>query len=298
MTLFNAGDSIGSLPASEILTYLTDIQDLKDAALFAEGTVDGQSLFTKKTPYTQKGVILGYISPGGAGNTSPVMGISQAVADKSLIGQRIKISLDKFYVHSYPGMGTHSILCEFAGKNQLAGDTEQLRFAMKFTVADQGSASVSGVPLFLGVTVGNDGISFEGRTVNVASTTDETLLATLESSAFKSGLSLLHTAQPALKPLSSLAEAVVKSTLMRSKNKQVHNFDLGLDFGRGATSARLRHGSYVVIQSDAQLWNWSDLEWHRDSLSLRFKDGIRNPDFNYMVFGISQFIGTGKAVTP
>lgn len=293
MSKFNAGDSLGSLSAAEIGNYLTEIGDLEGAAEFTEGAASGQGLFSLKKPYTHTGFILGYIPPGGRSSVSQVVGISKADGDKSLIGQRIKISLDKFYVHSYPGHGTHSILCEFSGKNQLAGDTEQLQFALRFNAADGGSASISGAPLFLGVTVGNDGISFEGRTINIASSTDQVLLATLDSPTFKNGLSLLSTAQPALKPFSTLAEAAVKNTLARSRNKQVHHFNLGLDFGQGVSSARLRHGSYVVIQSDDQKnWNWSDFEWDRDSMSLKYKDNLRNIEFNYMIFGVTAFAGS------
>ncbi|GJH18119.1 hypothetical protein CBA19CS22_16275 [Caballeronia novacaledonica] len=44
---------------------------------------------------------------------------------------RIKISLDQFFVHAYPGKGEHTILCEFAGKHQVAGEVEELRFALR-----------------------------------------------------------------------------------------------------------------------------------------------------------------------
>lgn len=293
MTVFSSADSLGAQSNSKISEYLTEIQDLDGAAYFSQGAVSGQGFLIGKKPYTHTGFILGFIptvTPTSKGS-SEIIGISKIEGNKEIIGKRIKISMDKFYVHSYPGLGQHSILCEFSGKNQVAGETEELRFALKFNAADKAGASVSGVPLFMGVTVGNDGISFEGRTINVSNTLDEVVLATLDSPAFKNGLALIHAAQPALKPFSTLAAAAVKSTLARKRNTQVHSFNLGLDFGEGATSARLRHGSYIVIQTDdAAGWDWTNFEWNRDAMTLQRKaDASTELEFNYMIFGVSEF---------
>ncbi len=292
MTIFNAGDSLGALAPQDVATYLTGIGDLEGARPYMQGGVQGQGFFGKTSPHMHTGFVLGFIAPGGTDKTSEVLAVSQVTGDKALISKRIKISLDKFYVESFPGRGQHNILCEFTGSNQVAEEVEPLKFALRFKAGDKASASVSGVPLFLGVTVGKDGIAFEGRTINVSSDLDEVLLSTLESPSFQSGLSLLSRAQPALKPFSTLAAAAVKNVLKRSGNKQVHCFNLGLDFGEGATSARLRLGSYVVIQSnDATSWDWSALEWSRDAMALRYRDGSRQVDFNYMIFGVTRFEG-------
>ena len=52
---------------------------------------------------------------------------------------------------------------------------------------------------FLGVTVGKNGIPFGGRAINVGNTLDNVVLSALDTAAFKSGLSLIATAQPALR---------------------------------------------------------------------------------------------------
>lgn len=292
MTKFNSGDSLGALPSADIAKYLTDVGDLDGARPFMPGVVQGQTIPFTKPPYKHLGFILGFIPPGATDKSSDIMAVSQVTRDTDLISKRIKISLDKFHVDNYPGLGAHNILCEFSGSNQVAEVTEPLQFALRFKCNDKASASQSGVPLFLGVTVGKDGISFEGRTINVSSDLDEALLSTLDSPSFQNGLSLLRTAQPALKPFSTLAEAAVKNVLKRSKNKQIHNFNLGLDFGFSVTSARLRLGSYVVIQSDdAVAWDWSAFEWNRDAMALQYRDRTKSIDFNYMIFGITQFDG-------
>jgi len=293
MTYFSSGDSLGNMPPGAIAAYLMEVGNLDDARHFQQGAISGQSFLSLKKPYSHSGFILGFIPEAtrGAANTGTILGTSQIEGDKALVGTRIKVSLDKFYVCNYPGLGQHTVLCEFAGKNQVPGETEELRFALRFQNNDRASAAVSGVPIFMGVTVGEDGISFEGRTINVSSSLDDVILSTLDTPAFKNGLALLANAQPALKPFSSLAAAAVSTTLKRKQNKQVHNFNLGLDFAKGASSARLRLGSYVVVQSDDVAgWNWDNFEWNRDTHMIEFKANKADPvPFNFMVFGVARF---------
>lgn len=297
MNKFDAGRSLGSRPPNDIALYLAEIGDATSAAAFTSGAVSGQGLLGSKRAYTHTGTILGYVpeTKGVSETLLPISGASKIERDDGLANSRIKILLDKFYVYDFPGNGTHTFLCEFAGKNQVAGETEELRFALRSSANDRSSAGINGHPIFLGVTVGADGISFEGRTVNVCSTMDEAVLTTLESPAFKTGLSLLHSAQPALKPFSSLAEAVVRTVVNRKKNVQVHSFNLGLDFANSAGSARLRHGSYIVVQNDDVTgWDWNNYEWNRDTQMIQFKqEPTKEFTFNFMVFSVSPFTGDG-----
>lgn len=289
--MFSSDDSLGARSDSEIAEYLLRIGDKDGAKEFLDGDIAGQGLFGATKPWKQTGMVLGYFEPSPSTNAQvPILGVSQIQGDKTLIGKRIKITMDKFFVHSYPGRGTHDILCDFSGKNQVAGEAEELRLALRFKANDNASAARSGTPVFLGVTVGEDGISFEGRTVNLASKGDEQLLSTFESPAFKNGLTLITTAQPALKPFVGLAGAVVKFLAKQGDNVQVHDFNLGLDFTEGASSARLRLGSYIVIQTDEPDWDWSKFVWDRDSMSLRRTMPKKDDEaFNYMVFGVGPF---------
>jgi hypothetical protein len=142
----------------------------------------------------------------------------------------------------------------------------------------------------MGVTIGKDGIAFEGRTVNVRSDIDDLILDALGNDTFKNGLSLISSVQPALKPFVTLAASVVSATAKRSQNRQVYAFSLGLDFGTSATSAKLRRGSYIVVQGDDAEWQWSNFSLKSDSLALVTNEEKPAP-FNYMVFGVSDFEG-------
>lgn len=299
MAQFDEMNSLGAQPPTQIGEYLTELGDLDAARPYLPGGIAAQGLGWPSPVWEHTGMVLGFIdadTPGGS--TSVIKGISQLHADSSLIGQRVKISLDKFYVHSYPGRGEHKILCEFTGKNQVPGDGEELRYALRFAARDSSSAGLSGVPIFLGITVGANGISFEGRCINVGSSTDDTLLGVMDSPAFKSGLGLLATAQPALKPLAGLAGATVQAVLSRSKNRQVHSFNLGLDFASSMTSARLRLGTYVVVQcSDDSGWKWETYEWNRDAMTLLNKSTGQQPLYNYMAFGVSKYVPIDTAIS-
>lgn len=290
-TRFDSSLSLGSRDDSSIARYLMSIEDHEGARRILTQAPSGQGFLSFGAAYKCSGLALGFVEPSASGETIlPIVAASTVQADRSLISERIKISLDKFYVHAYPGSGEHTVLCEFAGKNQVPGEVEELRFALRTKVRDEASSSISGHPIFLGVTVGANGISFEGRAINVASSTDDVVLSALDSAAFKSGLSLISTAQPALKPFTGLAESVVKATLERNKNVQVHNFNLGLDFGGNASSVRLRVGSYVVVQTDDPHWDWGAYHWNRNTFSVLAKDAQNAvPAANYMVFGVTKF---------
>jgi len=295
MTYFDQSDSLGSKSRERIAGYLREIGDDDAADRFTARGGGGQGLAGRMLgldQYAYTGILLGYIEAGATGTQLPVQNANRLAADQGLKGSRIKITLDKFYVESYPGNGTHSVLCEFAGKNQITGTAEEMRFALTTEVNDRSSAAVSGAPIFLGVSVGEDGISFEGRSINVRSATDELLMEALGTDAFRNGLSLLTVAQPALKPFVGLAANAVKAVLSRNKNKQIYSFRLGLDFGAGSTSSGLRLGSYIVVQGDSATWDWSAVTWNANSNSLVMRNDGQSVPYNYMVFGVTAFTGT------
>jgi hypothetical protein len=294
MDKFSQDDSPGSKSRPVIARYLSDIGDDAAAARFSGQGGGGQGVtarFLGADQYAHTGLLIGYIAPEFSGSLIDVRDALTLAPDVTLKGGRIKITLDKFYVQSYPGTGTHSVLCEFTGKNQISGDAEEMRFALTTMVNDESSAAVSGAPIFLGVSVGQDGIAFEGRTINVRSSTDDTLMEALGSDTFQNGLALLTSAQPALKPFVGLAGSVVKSVASRSRNCQVYAFKLGLDFGGGATSARLRVGSYVVVQGDPGVWDWSKLAWNTGSQAVVQRANNLPIEFNYMIFGVTLYVG-------
>jgi hypothetical protein len=284
-------DSLGFMSPAKIVEYLREINDHAAAdALDPPGGI-GQAfgLNWGSEVWGHTGVLIGYIPPDASVRLATIENAYTLPPDLSLKGSLIKISLERFWVQRYPGRGTHEILCEFTGKNQAQGEQEEMQFALKTEANDRSSAAVSGAPIFLGVTVGNNGIAFEGKTINIQSKMDEDLLAALNSGTFREGLGLLTTVQPALKPFVGLASSVVSSVLKRSKNRQIQFFKLGLDFSTNQTSVALRHGSFAVIQADNVAWDWSKMAWNVDAQQIVQRHNGQAIGFNYLVVRVSPF---------
>ncbi|OWW00939.1 hypothetical protein ATY81_06795 [Rhizobium sp. R72] len=284
-------DSIGSKSRTSVLKYLRDIGD--DQAVeelqSTGGSGQGITALWGSQVWGYTGMLCGFLPPEPGSKISTIESAMTLAPDESLKNSRVKVTLEKFWVHRYPGFGTHKILCEFTGKNQLQGEPEELRFALTTEAKDVASAAISGSPIFLGVSVGENGIAFEGKTINISSDVDDTILDAIGSGPFKEGLGLLTKAQPALKPFVSLTSSVVQSVLRRSKNKQVFNFKLGLDFAVSQTSVPLRIGSFVVVQGDASQWNWETVVWNPSSAQVVDKSTKEPIPFNYIVFRVSEY---------
>lgn len=288
---FDDSLSLGAMSPEAIASYLTEIGDDEGAAMLRLANSAGQGSSPMFRPHLQTGVRVGFV-PNSSDAELDIVSGSSVTPDHALVGSRIKVTLDRFYIHSFPGFGEHQILCEFAGRNQCQDETEEVRFALTVAARDGSGAAVSGIPIFVGLSVSKDGLAFRGKTVNVRNSSDEWLLDALGSDIFRGGLSLITTAQPVLKPFVKLAAEAVASTVKRRRNAQVSAFDLGLDFSASSTSAKLRLGSYVIVQGDAGTWNWRDVKLQRDSNTVVGKSNDEPLGHNYMILGISTAFST------
>lgn len=245
-------------------------------------------------PYEHTTHAFGYLAPGAPAAALVEVAPATAIqADPSLKRRRIRITLDRMRVAAYPGGGLHRVLLEVDAQNQRADGTDDLHFAMTFRVQESESAAVVGYPVFVGLGVGEAGIAFRGHTINVKNEDDEALLSFLESDGVNSGLELVETAQPALKPLSRLALGLAKSMAKRHRNVAVQEFFLGLDFGTTATGARLREGTYFAVQAPEEVVAscWSDWAFNSGSGQLVKRADATPIGYNYLAFGISRHQG-------
>ncbi|MDH2313493.1 hypothetical protein [Methylobacterium brachiatum] len=285
---------LGECSPAEIVAYLREIGDEERAVRLerqaARPRGQGLGAYFGQDQYLYKGLVVGFI-PGGGSDRGAILDANAIDPETDLKGRRLKVTLDQFFVQAYPGNGTHRILCEFAGQNQIADDTEELKFTLMVEAADGQPTGVVGKPIFMGLTIGDDGLNFRGQTVNVGNDTDDLILDALNGEAFKSGLTLATTLQPALKPFVGLATSVVKATIKRSRNKPVFKFDVGLDFNARNLSARLRRGSYVVVQCNDEEWDWSRFEFAAETRRVIRKSDGRSLALNYFVIGIDDFAG-------
>ncbi|MDG6991239.1 MAG: hypothetical protein JRM99_07460, partial [Nitrososphaerota archaeon] len=131
----------------------------------------------------------GFIPPLSttASDAFEVTNAADATPDIGLIGSKVKISLGRLNAFSYPGSGNHQVLLQFSAQNQLAKGAQQLQFVQTYRISQGGQAGVEGYPIFVGLRVGSEGLSFKCATVNIKNEDDERLLSFLDSDAFKAG---------------------------------------------------------------------------------------------------------------
>lgn len=115
----------------------------------------------------------------------------------------------------------------------------------------------------------------------------------LESNAFKAGLQLATTMQPAIGLFSETALALTKAIAEDSRNVPVQDFYMGLDFSSIPTRERLADGSYLAVQIPEALlsiWDWSDWVYNPNSGQVTHTADPTQPiPYNYLVLSISRF---------
>lgn len=248
-------------------------------------------------PWQHTAHAFGHIAPAPPGaDVLPIRHAGDIVPDASLKGARIKLTLDRLRVASYPGIGTHRILFDFYAQNQVAGGVEHLHFNATYRARDGEHVAVINYPLFIGLNVGSDGLSFRCFTVNVQNESDEAFLGFLESDVFRAGLKLASVAQPAIAPLSGMAVGLTRAIATRNRNVPVQDFYMGLDFSNVPTGARLAEGAYLAVQIPETLlaaWCWDDWVYGpRHGQVVSRADPGRVLPYNYIVFGVSRHEGT------
>ena len=205
------------------------------------------------------------------------------------------ITLDRLRVADYPGGGTHRVLFDFYAQNQVPGSVEHLHFNAACRARQGQHAGVIGYPIFVGLNVGTEGVAFRCYTVNVKNDADEAFLSFLDSDAFKAGLLLASTAQPAIGLLSQMAYGLTRTLATRHRNVPVQEFHMGLDFSSDPMGARLAEGAYLAVQipeSVQVVWDWS--EWVYDPSTghvvSRTDPSLLIP-YNYLVLGVARYEG-------
>ena len=293
---------IGRMSLDAALAKLREVGDEESAsemyaAHTASATALGLNLPFLNRPWLHTAHTFGFIPAGETGDRTVIISHAGEIsADKSLRNSRIRITLSGLRVANYPGMGTHQILFDFYGQNQIADETEHAHFNCTYRAKEGERAAILGYPIFVGLHVGDDGVAFKCHTVNVKNDQDESFLGFLESDVFRRGLQLAKAAQPAIALFSETAIGLTKAIASRNRNISVQDFYLGLDFGNTPLAARLAEGSYVAVQipeSLATVWDWA--EWiYRPSVGnvVSRADPSKLIPYNYIAFNVSRHFQT------
>lgn len=291
---------LGNMHPSQAAIKLREVgENIAAAQLASLGAMRSLEQGMKKSiwpfqdkPWQHTAHTFGYVSHKQTSELMPIKFAGNIQSDLSLKNSHIKITLNKLRVAKYPGRGIHNILFDFYAQNQLPSNKEHLHFNAKFKIKEGEHASIIGYPIFIGLRVGLEGVSFKCFTVNIGNENDISFLKFLESDTFKEGLRLISKAQPAVKPFSHMAYSITRGLAQKKENIPVQNFYMGLDFNTQPTGACLTEGAYIAVQIPETYhvkWNWDEWVYNSTNGHIVRKDKIDELiPFNYIVFGVSR----------
>jgi hypothetical protein len=293
---------VGERQAAEVATILQRIGDREAASSIRRAlrrtrnrrikleNLQGRNI----APWEYKSHVFGLVlTPQGGPQPGQKLDIRHAgnvEPDLSLKNATIKITLDRLRVFDYPGKGIHQILFDFHGQHQSSAAKEDLHFSQLYKVDEGGMAGIIGFPVFVGLKVGEAGVAFNGTTVNVRNDGDQKILDFMDSDVFHSGLELIGTPNPVIPVVSGFAVGIVKAFAKRNDNIKVQEFFIGLDFDNTPTRARLRGGSYILVQvPDPAAWDWTKWVYNPDNGQIvQRDDNTKGIPLNYLVFSVSR----------
>ena len=301
---------LGQLPPKDLIRKLRALGENDTALALELALIDtGQETPTTFSQEGRQAVefrgwwhrahLFGYFLPGSVRDPCLIHPAEGIAPDVSLQGARIVIRLHDLRISDYPGGEVHRVLFELASLNHLQGEPELLRFNTTCRLREGDQAPIAGRPVFVGLTVGSEGLEFQCRTVKVADPEDESFLGFLENGPFLGGLRASKVRQPAAALYADTAYHLTERIAAAERNTPVQAFQLGLGFGTGGVGARLAEGSYVAVQVPEGMsagWYWED--WVYDPVRQRIMaaDDLDEPiGFNYLVFSVNRSVdGTGK----
>ncbi len=242
--------------------------------------------------YSTQEAVVGYLSPTPAGDDLAIVHATDTTGDASLTGAPLTISLDRFYVQEYPGIGTHHVLCTFTVGclAKFDGQTgapikQDVTFGYAFPVEDRQAAGLSGMPVFRDLRIA-DGLYMWISCINTSSGGDDALLQVLAGDPFGKGLQLLAITNPLTGMLSSLVTGVAKHFLSASRDALTFKPLLGLQVSGETSSGKLREGSYVIAQAAAGQLKWSDYRWRKAEGRVVDAAAGNELPFNYFVISV------------
>jgi hypothetical protein len=292
---------LGRLPPEQAAEKLRQLGEVRDAEAVerAAGAAPKAAFAAPWWPFSDRpwqhvGHAFGFAAGAAGAGPQDVADAGQIAPQESLRGARVKVTLDGLWAAGYPGGGEHKVLFDFYAQSQGPGTVEHLHFSTALRVRNGEMAGVRGQPIFVGLQTGAEGLNFKCCTVNVANADDEKFLGFLDSDAFRAGLKLVTTVQPATALFSETVLALTRQVAARHRNVPVQDFYLGLDFSRQPARAALAEGAYVALQvpgEPGRPWRWEDWLLLPGGQLVARADRAAMPPYNYLLFTVSRYAG-------
>jgi hypothetical protein len=124
---WTANDSLGAQNPRAVIRYLRDVGDdeAADELQSKGGTGQGLRLPWNDQVYGHTGVLIGYIPATVSHAISDIENAVTLPPDPTLKNTRVKITLERLYVHCYPGRGQHESSANSPGKTRQAANAKR-----------------------------------------------------------------------------------------------------------------------------------------------------------------------------
>ena len=308
-TNFDDTSLMGNMSFDQVIAKLREMDDeetavdleaarddyyAQDGTLSAPDTNEESNKWKRywNRPWTSTEYTVGYIDAKLTGDPLPIHYAGNIAPSINLRNARIKITLDRFRVMNYPGLGSHRILLKFHTQNQIHRKSEDIHFNVVCNAHQGEHANIHSYPIFTGLNLGNEGINLEFVTIRIHNNKDKNFLKFLESDVFKSGLQLLTSAQPAIALFANTVSSLTSYIAKNWGNGEVQRYTLGLDFHQTLDHYRLSEGTYIVVQiPEKEIANWEWDQWQYQSTKglvvNKNKHAMLIP-YNYLILSISK----------
>lgn len=281
--------TLGALPDEERQDYYRGLAELsgQETSREIKGIFQGDP---NRRLYEARETVLGYIRDG------QIVAASSIAPQNSLQNKTLDVTLDRFHVQRYPGTSMHTIQVNFSVEHLVnpggrkSGDVlmkQDILYGYIIEAVDGQAAPPVGAAIFRGLRIQNE-LQMRIATVNLVDRGEQRILEILQSDAMKKGLTLLSTVNPAFAMISELVMGTTQMFLSRNKNRAIHKVPIGLLINAADANPKLREGSYLLVQADADWFQLNDYCWNQARSRVEHKELHEELPFNYMVFSLKK----------
>jgi len=280
--------TLGALPDQERQEYyrsLTGLSGLESREI--KGIFQGDP---NRRLYEARETILGYIQD------EHIVPASSIVPQKPLKNRTLDVTLDRFHVQRYPGSSKHTIQINFSVEH-LVNLTEKtssdvlikqdVLYGYIIEAVDGQAAPLVGAAIFRGLRIQNE-LQMKIATIHLVDRVEQRILEVLQSDVMKKGLTLISTVNPVFSMISELIIGTTQMFLSREKNRAIHEVPIGLLINAADADPKLREGSYLLVQADADWFELNDYYWNRARGRVEHNELHEELAFNYMVFSLKK----------
>ena len=182
---------IRELSVEELAEYLSEVGDTDDSSKIYDIISDmGEPDILEKSfgdyiniisgrfnkIYLSNNYTIGFYPPSNDSDFVEIKNASIIEAESTV--KEIDIYLSRLYIKEYPGGNSHTILFDFYTENNIAeiNRKERVHFHQTFTIQNEGSAPIDGVPIFKNLNLDENGIIFKFTSINVKDEKDKEFL--------------------------------------------------------------------------------------------------------------------------